>query len=950
MSQAREWYGSLCEKYMHITQGWLEWSKLEEDIGNIRRSLKILSFGLYCNPFNENLVAKAIKLFERTRSLQMPRKSILSSLKHENIQNVWKSVFEGALLEARDGNTRVAREFYRYLLEGIHWYGPIYYEAYRLEEKVGCYGEAVRIIRAGLQSLPKYGPLWFGLLRMLERFDIADEISNWLAAAAEPHTGSKGTVSVHNKPRLHGLRTEVPQAVANISKELVWKVYFELSMAEQRAAVTVADLTVSGLSGSGARTVLRECLDELLGPARVALAKAAAHCPQNLRWKVWTAGARLELQVDAIHRCRALLQRAMMEVPAKSKSQIYIECARVEEYSGDIAGARMILNKACDDVCGDWKLFLEAVLLECRAGRILEAVQTAEVALQQHSGTGRLWAVLIQLHHRRHLAVVEDDRVPCESHGNPDSLSSSFDNDAQFGERSVFMIRHRSALDSVLHRALHEVPKSGEVWCEAARTHMNPLLLDRFDLGVAQTHLSFAIQFTPQYGDTFIEYLRSEVLSQVMLPKLLTMLGLPAAAFLKNFLCKDRESDVVAAFHHSERGLWLRPSMQDMVVDASEIRVNAEMVQNLRCHRLVDQPSLRRVNISELERRCLCADPNYGALWFHCRASAIDCPTQILDSALNTLSHELCSHQALYSKALLSYVVRCLESTSFALVSGPRTSVTLPPAPSQMLTPQSSGRHVKVSPPVQAPGVPQAPMPLPSLQLPAATSGYSLSSMGHNAPLDAVSLSLDSGFPGYRGAFNSSRRAVSSSMMTTGSSGLSASCTSLPYQSSEEIAAMSSCPLTPRTNREQMRHGRLGERIRQLQLSGSDNLFLDPDSFDFGSSITVPNAAIEAEWQDILHNQDQLWSKYLPGVLPILQSVNRTSENKAPKLSSQPPGLTMYDGHDEVGGERAGADGEYVGCGDFISSIVSFNRLQFRSGTTAAQHRHLLFATDEIIP
>jgi hypothetical protein len=46
---------------------------------------------------------------------------------------------------------------------------------------------------------------------------------------------------------------------------------------------------------------------------------------------------------------------------------------------------------------------------------------------------------------------------------------------------------------NVLRKALNEVPKSGEVWCEAARLHMDPLSI-YFDLGRASQYLDFAIQ------------------------------------------------------------------------------------------------------------------------------------------------------------------------------------------------------------------------------------------------------------------------------------------------------------------------------------------------------------------------------------------------------------------------------------------------------------------------
>lgn len=43
------------------------------------------------------------------------------------------------------------------------------------------------------------------------------------------------------------------------------------------------------------------------------------------------------------------------------------------------------------------QVFLESLLLEVRAGNLQAATEQAERALAVHSGTGRLWAMLIQL-------------------------------------------------------------------------------------------------------------------------------------------------------------------------------------------------------------------------------------------------------------------------------------------------------------------------------------------------------------------------------------------------------------------------------------------------------------------------------------------------------------------------------------------------------------------------
>lgn len=85
-------------------------------------------------------------------------------------------------------------------------------------------------------------------------------------------------------------------------------------------------------------------------------------------------------------------------------------------------------------------------------GWVGNQIEQAEEALKLHRGTGRLWAVLVQLR-------------------QPD------------GQRAQL---------EVLERALREVPKSGEVWCEAARVALavNSCF---FDLELARTYLEVCV-------------------------------------------------------------------------------------------------------------------------------------------------------------------------------------------------------------------------------------------------------------------------------------------------------------------------------------------------------------------------------------------------------------------------------------------------------------------------
>ncbi len=160
-----------------------------------------------------------------------------------------------------------------------------------------------------------------------------------------------------------------------VHQELIWKLYFELAMLEDRASRFDA--------------------------ARHAMVYAVHHCPPNLRWKVWLAGARMELRTcdsTRITIARTLLSRAHMEVPRKMRAMVLLDCSRLEEFTGDHDAARVILTRARDECCGEWKVWLESVLIEMRAGQYDTAIQRAMAALHTHPGTGRLWAILIQLY------------------------------------------------------------------------------------------------------------------------------------------------------------------------------------------------------------------------------------------------------------------------------------------------------------------------------------------------------------------------------------------------------------------------------------------------------------------------------------------------------------------------------------------------------------------------
>jgi hypothetical protein len=209
---------------------WLENIKLNEEIGNFTECIKLIEAGLSYIPHNESLILKGMKLQEQERNISGAR-NYLAMLQNIPVEKGWKLMLEGALLELRSGNIDKSRILFKYLMNSQPKHGPIFYEAFKLEEKSENYERGKKIIEKGLELNPRYGPLWFEYIRLLEK----------------------------NNKSLDFIRKIIEKSSKQISKELIWKVYFELSLIEERFGN--------------------------LKESRLALVNSVIHSLENLRWK-----------------------------------------------------------------------------------------------------------------------------------------------------------------------------------------------------------------------------------------------------------------------------------------------------------------------------------------------------------------------------------------------------------------------------------------------------------------------------------------------------------------------------------------------------------------------------------------------------------------------------------------------------------------------------------------
>lgn len=414
----------------YAQQTWLEYSKLEEESGFLQKSRMLLLLGLHFSTLSDQLAIKSLKTEEKLRDLTTAR-SLLGNLRFYSLEKTWKALLEGALMEARAGNIEVCRNWLKYLVNTCPHYGAIYLEAIKVEEKyANDLHSALDYCEKGIARNGRYGPLWFSYLKALEKAEASKLLS---------------IPEIQRK-----VESMLSQAPAMLSKELVWKLYLDYALYSERM---------------GRSKICRNYLKE-----------AALCVPENLRWKLWLAGSRVELKCDNTDGAFKLINRALQEVPTKQKSSVLIELSRMQEYLGNVDSARETIMSACDIAKQDWKIYLESITFDMRQSEFQRGLDVATMSLSLYPATGRLWAALIQLQHTN--VEMIDNEIPFKS----------------------FLL------------ALQEVPKSGEVWCEGARLKMNPFT-PHYDLDKAEEFLKYAIQFTPQYGDSFIELLRLYLLT-----------------------------------------------------------------------------------------------------------------------------------------------------------------------------------------------------------------------------------------------------------------------------------------------------------------------------------------------------------------------------------------------------------------------------------------------------
>eukprot|EP00929_Paragymnodinium_shiwhaense_P107890 TRINITY_DN74232_c0_g1_i1.p1 TRINITY_DN74232_c0_g1~~TRINITY_DN74232_c0_g1_i1.p1 ORF type:complete len:879 (-),score=199.25 TRINITY_DN74232_c0_g1_i1:7-2400(-) len=610
------------EAQPQAVQVWMEACRTFEDLGDVPGCRRLLEQAmLNCHQPNDQLVPKLVRILERHGDHSALR-ALLGSLRREPQppERLVRTIVEAIHFEVRAGNGGKAREVMSGLLQNMPHQGPVYIEACRVEGILGNTTAALAVAEAGVKACPKYGPLWFLLVKLAEKAYGAQAVREYAA-----------------------------YAVQSVCHELHWKFYFEVAAAFGR--------------------------ESDLPQMRRFVCAAAGRCPKHLRWKVWLLASRAELWADdgdqlghdvvsaeAAATSRRLLERARVDAPVRVQALVAVERARMEEYIGDLSAARAALCDALE--AHDWKVSLERIFMEARQGCFQEARDAALEALHLHPATGRLWSALIALEH---------SRLPSSKGGEDgDGVMATF------------------------RRAVEEVPKSGEVWCEGARVFMNPRGA-HFSLRRARTCLELAVHLTPQYGDSFLELLRLRVLLQIaarmradaLAAGLLPQAGdgqsmgggaddgagcsaggdatcrtaapgpsaaackgqaLGLAVFVAQRICLQVAEALRAGSFDFGVGLDAFSSPAEEAAGCLSDGIGSSSSSPVPVQEQFSTGA-PKVCFSQLELLCTYADPNYGLLWFWCRQNPLSTPREVMQEMRRVLSEDLLEGGALWPYA-----------------------------------------------------------------------------------------------------------------------------------------------------------------------------------------------------------------------------------------------------------------------------------------------------------
>lgn len=458
---------------------WIDRAKILDEQGDYVEAENILQQGCKAVKHCEQIVRKLLKSYERTNNPYAARHFMGKALNDESFDRDF--IFtEGAIFELHQGNQAAAMEILNKLRETSGWKPNVFIELILFFEKSGITSKTFSIIEEGSRLSPRNAIVCQALLR--HQPTIADAIK--IIRDSSP----KWTLEFTDK------------MTGTVCEMLAWK--------------------------------------NRIPEMRILVSESVAYCASKQRYKQLVFAAVMELTHGDQAMAPLLLNLALDVAPYKARPLVSLLIAKNFELNGDYDNAERVFSDCVAEYSPEWRVFLEYAQFYVHRNMIPKAIEVLNRALEEHVGSGRLWAFRVQL-------------------------------EAYNGIKSQLVM---------LTTAINRVPKSGEVWCEAARIAMNPLC-EYFSVDSAKQFLEFAYRFTPQHGDTLVEMIRAEMLEK----------GLYAD------LSNIRQKFVTSEGNYGQLFLFIRGIEERPMGEIFELAVR-EVRQDLNEHRRLYQRAITRTS------------------------------------------------------------------------------------------------------------------------------------------------------------------------------------------------------------------------------------------------------------------------------------------------------------------------------------------------------------------
>lgn len=339
-----------CPTAVHI---WLEWSKMEEEAGNIKLALRLLQTAIQCCGFNDGVVLRILRTFEKLGRIKAAR-AVLGACKDLDVMSdsIAKIMSEGAQLEARQRNYGISHVMMSMLVQQNAIHGTLWLEWTNILHTAGDVVQMFNVTLRGIVAAPKYGPLWLSLLRVIEELCLFSSPTEYeqamsLCQKAIPLVGTDETEVLLRIPRRHPHRNiwgiQLTNEVCLVAcmctaRETSWRSWLEGALVIHRLGGDL--LTIQSM-----------------------LMKSLKSSPWSVVWKVWYCASLMDPDNQLV-----LLERSLAAAPKKMKCTVMLELSRTMEYRGDVDIAREFLASVRKTHIQEWKVFLESVMMEFRCG------------------------------------------------------------------------------------------------------------------------------------------------------------------------------------------------------------------------------------------------------------------------------------------------------------------------------------------------------------------------------------------------------------------------------------------------------------------------------------------------------------------------------------------------------------------------------------------------------